>query len=193
MLQNMADILNYMDGEKLECLECGKWFKGLGVHVVQAHDMTAADYKQKHGIPMKIGLLGMESRQKKADHAKAMHAAGIFTIKSAHTKKPDASKARKKQPYHQAYFFQRGFETKQERAYPPEVYEEYLRRLQDVRSLECVSSDSDMPCVALIYRHAKTDAEYAARLKAITKQNKSTLIKRLRAVEKLKRSPKNQR
>lgn len=193
MFQNKADILNYMDGEKLECLECGKWFKGLGVHVVQAHDMTAADYKQKHGIPMKIGLLGKDLKQKQADHAKAMHAAGIFTIKSAHTKKPDASKSRKKPLYHQAYFFQRGFETNQERAYPPEIYEEYLRRLQDVRSLESVSSDSDMPCIAIIYQRAKTDAEYAVRLKAITKQNKSTLIKRFRAGEKLKRGPKNQR
>ena len=187
MFEDKVDLIAYIDGDKIKCLECGRWFRGLGTHIVQAHDMTAADYKQKHGIPQKVGLVGTETRQIKASLTKSLHNSGKLSVETAHSKRPVYSKSRKKPPYQQKKFFQRGLEVNKANAYPNEIYEEYLRRLETVRSLQSVSNDSDMPSIVIIYRRARKEPEFSARLKAITKQNKSILIKQLRATEKEQR------
>lgn len=48
-----------LDGgdDRILCHECGKSYKRLGVHVTMAHDMTADDYKERHGIPRGTGLV----------------------------------------------------------------------------------------------------------------------------------------
>ncbi len=48
----------------LRCHECGEWYKGVGSHVLDAHGMTLADYKSRHGLRQSTSLLCMASRAK---------------------------------------------------------------------------------------------------------------------------------
>lgn len=137
---------------------------------------------------MYVGLMAPDLKIMRSRSTKELHSQGKIDIKAPLLKqRKDKSAYRSKPKCTQDKFFAAGKKASASRAYPIEVFEEYLTRLQTVRSIESVSSDDDMPCVALVYKHAIKDEEYAKRLKAITKHNKSELIKRLRAGEKAKR------
>ena len=47
----------------LRCHECGKWYKGIGNHVVDAHKMNLSDYKSRHGLRQSSSLLCMAARK----------------------------------------------------------------------------------------------------------------------------------
>ena len=51
--------------EKIQCLECGKSFFKPMSHVWSKHSMLSKDYKKKHGLDIKKGLIPPE-------HAKIM-------------------------------------------------------------------------------------------------------------------------
>jgi len=49
----------------MDCQICGAGgFKHLGSHVAKAHKMTAREYKQMFGLPLKRGLVTPELKQK---------------------------------------------------------------------------------------------------------------------------------
>jgi len=50
------EVEQYFSGHEIECLECGRWFKGLARHI-SMHMMDADEYKKKHGIPLNRGLV----------------------------------------------------------------------------------------------------------------------------------------
>lgn len=60
-----AGIFGVLDenDEGVLCHECGKRFRSLGNHAVMAHDLTAAEYKDKHGIPRKKSLASRAFRE----------------------------------------------------------------------------------------------------------------------------------
>ncbi|EGT5595531.1 hypothetical protein B7O34_13575 [Corynebacterium striatum] len=49
----------YLDGddERIICHECGGLYRALAPHLIKAHGMTAAEYKQAHGLPRGMGLV----------------------------------------------------------------------------------------------------------------------------------------
>lgn len=46
------------------CHECGLWFKGLAGHLWSRHQMTAKEYKLRHGLKVTSGLTSEETRRK---------------------------------------------------------------------------------------------------------------------------------
>lgn len=52
------------DGVRNQCHICGRWYKGLGSHVVRAHDMTAEEYRTTFEIKVTQSLMGEESSQR---------------------------------------------------------------------------------------------------------------------------------
>jgi len=50
--------------DKLQCHLCGKWFRGLGTHVVGAHGWSADDYREEFGLNRGQGLICEGTRQK---------------------------------------------------------------------------------------------------------------------------------
>lgn len=56
-----SELENYFSEEKITCLECGKKYRQLGGHLL-IHNMTAEDYKDKHGIPWGMGLTGSDTK-----------------------------------------------------------------------------------------------------------------------------------
>ena len=61
MFKTMEDVHEYLSGETVECLECGKHLRTLNRHVM-IHGMTADHYKLAHGIPWWISLSTQELR-----------------------------------------------------------------------------------------------------------------------------------
>ena len=50
------EINDYLHGEKITCLLCGRVFKQLIGHLYQIHGMTADEYKDMYGLPYRTGL-----------------------------------------------------------------------------------------------------------------------------------------
>ena len=52
------------DGETIACHECGERFRALTRTHLQTHGLTAREYKQRHGIEQRIGLVSTEIRER---------------------------------------------------------------------------------------------------------------------------------
>lgn len=63
-----AGVLIERDG-KIQCYECGKWFKTLGRHVKCTHKMTVWEYKEKYGFNKKAGLCSKKVSKAHSDSA----------------------------------------------------------------------------------------------------------------------------
>lgn len=57
------DVKLYASGEKIQCLECGKWFQMICTHL-RVHGIKEPDYRRKYNIPNSIALTGSNVRQK---------------------------------------------------------------------------------------------------------------------------------
>lgn len=58
-------------GGRLQCLECGRWFRQLGQHVVAKHEMSADDYRRVHELPRGRGLHAADILERRAARARA--------------------------------------------------------------------------------------------------------------------------
>jgi predicted transcriptional regulator len=47
----------------LVCLECGRWYRGLGNHVTGAHGISADEYRLRHELPHGRALWAVDARQ----------------------------------------------------------------------------------------------------------------------------------
>ena len=61
------EVDQYLSGEKLQCLLCGKMFLGLGNHIALQHGVPAMEYKHRYGIPYRRGLAPESTKQKHRD------------------------------------------------------------------------------------------------------------------------------
>ena len=188
MFVSREEVIDYLSGDEIECLECGKLFKGLGPHLPNAHNMTVPDYKSKYGIPQTFGLSGRDSSNRRAEATKKRHENGQLSIAPAHTRPQNHSESRAKPEWHQKKFLTGGFGANRNKAVSEETCEIFIQRVASGRSVKSVCGDEDMPSHSTVYNYAKINSGYSQRLKAITKQNKSALIKQLRAGEKAARS-----
>jgi len=53
-----------LDGEQVQCHICGRWFKHLGIHVVNGHQWSCADYREEFGLNRSTGLVAPETARK---------------------------------------------------------------------------------------------------------------------------------
>lgn len=65
--QNKADKANKPAANKIQCLICSKWYVQVGTHIVQRHEMTAREYREKFNLEVKRGLTSPEYRAIKAE------------------------------------------------------------------------------------------------------------------------------
>ncbi|KZL17609.1 MucR family transcriptional regulator [Pseudovibrio sp. WM33] len=72
--KSREEVEAYFSEERLTCLLCGKKYLKLGVHLLRIHDTTTEDYKQKYGIPNRVGLVCSSTWERYSKHAKAVSA-----------------------------------------------------------------------------------------------------------------------
>lgn len=53
---SLDEIKEYLGGDRITCLLCGKSFKGLCAHLSKIHHISADDYKERYGLPFRAGL-----------------------------------------------------------------------------------------------------------------------------------------
>jgi len=64
--KNREEINAYFQGDKIECLLCGKYFKALATHIVRIHEYTVDEYKKEFGLPWGRGLTSDDTNTKKS-------------------------------------------------------------------------------------------------------------------------------
>lgn len=69
--ETREDVLEYLSGDLVECLVCGKEYKSLACHTRQAHDMTKDEYCIEFGIPKGFPLCSSSLSEKISSAAKA--------------------------------------------------------------------------------------------------------------------------
>jgi len=57
------------DGDRLQCLECGRWYRSLGQHI-GSHGIDAAEYRRRHGLAIRHPLAADDIREASAERFK---------------------------------------------------------------------------------------------------------------------------
>lgn len=56
--ETREQIEEYLSGDEVACLLCGRPFKNLGIYLKRIHQMEPADYRFRYNIPAYFGLVG---------------------------------------------------------------------------------------------------------------------------------------
>lgn len=73
LFETREEMQEYLEGinNKIQCLECGHWFRAIGKHLRDRHGTDVRDYKRKYGIPFTgHGLINPEGKALHSTHAK---------------------------------------------------------------------------------------------------------------------------
>lgn len=62
-ITSLADVDEYIKYDLIQCLECGKWFPFLPVHLNRIHQINSIDYRIKHDLPAQTPLAGVKYRE----------------------------------------------------------------------------------------------------------------------------------
>lgn len=78
--ETMAEVADYLSGDTIECLECGKHYRMLtGKHLRLVHGMTPDEYRARWGLPNTAPLAGQATRRARSEVAQQMIADGRLT------------------------------------------------------------------------------------------------------------------
>jgi hypothetical protein len=78
-INSKADVEAYLNHDKIKCLECGKLYSFLPVHINRMHQLTAEAYRLKHNLPAGTPLAGLSYRQVQRDKLNRMIKDGVIT------------------------------------------------------------------------------------------------------------------
>lgn len=59
----IEDVEDYVSGDRITCLVCGRQFKDPTKHIVRVHQISIADYRVRFNIPSKYSLLVPATRE----------------------------------------------------------------------------------------------------------------------------------
>jgi hypothetical protein len=59
--QSVEAVRDYLSGDRVICLICGKSYKALGIHIEKIHGITVDGYRERYNIPWTYGLVCAES------------------------------------------------------------------------------------------------------------------------------------
>lgn len=57
----------------IQCLECGRWYRALGRHIDATHQVTAEQYKERHGLSVTKGLVSPELSRRHTEAGQARY------------------------------------------------------------------------------------------------------------------------
>jgi ROS/MUCR transcriptional regulator protein len=65
---------------RLQCLECGRWYRALGSHLAQGEGMTADAYRELHGLPATLPLAAIDLRSRWREQTRQRRANGDLPV-----------------------------------------------------------------------------------------------------------------
>lgn len=76
--KSVLGALEYCESsDMLKCHECGEWFENLGSHL-QRHEISASEYKLRHGLNQRSGLVGLRLKRTLSVAGRGSSAASRF-------------------------------------------------------------------------------------------------------------------
>jgi len=73
---SIEDVREYLSGDRVVCLLCGRSYKVLSSHLKAKHDMTTDEYRERYRIPWSYGLCGTEHVEIQREHLNDRYAGG---------------------------------------------------------------------------------------------------------------------
>lgn len=152
-----TEIDDYLAGNKVQCLICGKLFKALPQHLEKTHDITADDYREQYGLPWRRGLCGIETSKKLSKNMFARRKKGFRPPIEDAWKKAVRAKKRQDQPFFvkvKADNMKIGSEKIKK--YTEQDYKKVLTKmLKEKKGLNEVCKDAGMPDIRIVSKYAK--------------------------------------
>ena len=156
-----TEIDDYLAGNKVQCLICGKLFKALPQHLEKTHDITADDYREQYGLPWRRGLCGIETSKKLSKNMFARRKKGFRPPIEDAWKKAVRAKKRQDQPFFvkvKADNMKIGSEKIKK--YTEQDYKKVLTKmLKEKKGLNEVCKDAGMPDIRIVSKYAKKNAD----------------------------------
>jgi hypothetical protein len=59
--QSILEVREYLAGDRVTCLLCGKNYKDISKHIVKIHNITPDEYRKKYNIPWTYGIVCRET------------------------------------------------------------------------------------------------------------------------------------
>jgi hypothetical protein len=156
-----AEIDDYLAGNKVECLLCGKRFIALPKHLEYAHDLTADDYRERYGLPWKRGLCGVGLSKKRSKLLLERLKNGFRPPIEIAMKKSVGAPRRPDQPF--LVKIKAG--TKKFKKYTDQDFKNVLEKmLKEKKSLNKACQDPDMPLIKAVSKYAQKNADFRKQL-----------------------------
>lgn len=147
-----AEIDEYLSGDKIQCLICGKMYKSFQNHL-SVHSLTVDDYKEMYGLPWSKGLTGTESNAVRAAVIKRRMDEGWNPSSNIEILRNCATKQRF-QPFRAEVSRANVAHSPDPTPFPEELYYEILQRMETQdKSLAEVCEDEDVPSLTWFRQH----------------------------------------
>ena len=86
-------INEYLNGEKITCLLCGRHYKSITAHI-SVHGISTDEYKEKYGLPYSKGLTSLGTKSKNV--ANGLKNIGLSSVKNINDVREKARQAPKR-------------------------------------------------------------------------------------------------
>ncbi len=168
--QTKEEVDAYFASDKIQCLLCGKWFKGIGGnHLKVKHGITTDDYKEMFGLPWLRGLDGTSTNLKRSETSKRNYENRDKEEMLERLRSGKPSPQRPLQPFNKDRIAKIGLAFHgRSRKYQRRDFEAMMERARaQQRTLSDVAIDPDMPSKRLWRRYAKKHPEIKEKYREI--------------------------
>lgn len=161
------EVDEYLGGEQIQCLMCGKMYKQLSFHLSRIHEMTTDEYKERFGLPWRRGLCAAPITEMRREHGHMIfekHKEEMLDRLDKHRDEAAVAPHRERAAFRKAELARQGAEIHGlEAPYEDDILVEFLRRLsKGDRTAKEVSSDEDMPGLTHIRARRRSDPFFSA-------------------------------
>lgn len=175
------DMLEYLSGDKVVCLYCGRDFANLSSHLRMVHGIDPKDYRQQFHIPQDMGLCGRSLSKLFSENTKERHERGEIDTTS-YLAVPRSREQRPHTPYHlEKLAHGNKLHADARRKQLAQKCEEIVNRvLVTGDALSKICHEEGMPSENTLMRYCKENPEFAARLLEARRHKQHELYRAIR-------------
>jgi len=165
--QSTAEIKAYLGEDTLACLICGRHLTVLPAHLRARHGMSADDYRIRFGIPFSYGLAGRAFRAQAQARMLDLRASGAIVGPEPDQAVRRLRAGRKRLRTSPAVRNDNVQKLMRVHGRPSpwqaKDFEEFVRRVEEGRTVAAVARDSDMPSRQTLFKYLARHPQLKAR------------------------------
>ncbi len=166
------EIKDYLSGDHITCLICGKAYKALGVHV-PIHGITIDDYRVLYGLPWRSGIQCAATQEKRAEATRSHLGPGAAaTAAHARTFLGDSASHQRSQPFRKEVRRANMLKAhNREQVHPVGTFHLILETMiREDQTLREVCEDPDLPSDSWFRREIRKDPKKQSSYRRATEQ-----------------------